>query len=166
MEERDVLTITKDGEVKDAGPITAEETPQEYEAKLVEVLSRDLLSDRLNVPLPEDMHGEWVLNDPVNINSKKLIGFEIDTKYAVKDALHSDGSGQPIVGDTIFMVIPKWKHNIFKKVQKKRYDEHHGVRTGKSSEEKEFLDKTNNNGMEGVDTGKTSKLDLKSVLSE
>ncbi len=87
-------------------------TPQEraeYRARMVQVGTRGVVSERVNVELPPELHGEWVNNtDVIKIHEYEQMGFRIDTEYAVKNKLHSNGTGQPIIGDTVFMTIPRW----------------------------------------------------------
>jgi hypothetical protein len=148
-QERDVINLT-------SSSVTVDElAKKQYEAEIAEVLSRDYLTDRLKVALPADVHGEWASNDPVSIANKKLIGFEIDEKYAKDNALHSDGSGAPVIGDTIHMIIPKWKFEIFERQRQKQYDEHHGVRSGKSVEERNFETDADRNGTPATNASKT-----------
>lgn len=76
-------------------------------ARLIKIRERGYISQRLDVELPPDLHGEWVLNDPAEIARMQSLGFDIDTVHAASKALHSDGSGKAIVGDVIFMTCPK-----------------------------------------------------------
>jgi hypothetical protein len=79
----------------------------ELRARLAVLLDRGIVSDRLHVDLPDDVHGEWVRNDPLEIRRLGLLGFKIDDTYAKARAIHSDGSDSSIVGDVIFMTCPK-----------------------------------------------------------
>ena len=79
----------------------------ELKAKLAAILDRGVVQDRLMVELPDDVHGEWVLNNQMEINRLKSLGFEVDTVYAPRRAIHGDGSNSGIVGDVIFMTCPK-----------------------------------------------------------
>ncbi len=153
-QEREVIRLTKSTK-----PVT-EMSDEEYEASMVEVLTRDMLSGRLTVDLPDDIHGEWAANDPVAIERKKALGFEIDTQYATKNALHRDASGNPIIGDTIHMIIPKNRYEILKKIEKRRYNEQHQIKEGKTPEERAYLEKNKGTDMPSIDNSKTEKVDL------
>lgn len=155
--EREVINLTKS-----TNPISEAER-KEYEARITSVLSRGILTDKLKVELPNDMHGEWVYNDATAITNKKLIGFDIDETYAPKNALHTDASGKPIIGDTIFMTIPRWKFEIFEKARQKKYDEHHGVRAGKSAEERNFETEANRNETPAINKSSTVNADIKKI---
>lgn len=95
--------------------ITAEEITQAKKAQIkaklrVAVRDRGFTLARLSVPLPDDVHGEWVPNDPTEIARKKEMGFDIDTEYTTKDSLHNlhpDGTNRGIIGDVVFMTCPK-----------------------------------------------------------
>lgn len=90
---------------------------QELKAKLTTILDRGVVQDRLWVDLPDDIHGEWVLNNPLEINRLKLLGFDVDTEYAPKRAIHGDGSNAGIVGDVIFMTCPKVVKEIIDEIR-------------------------------------------------
>ena len=157
-QERDVVNI--DGSAK---PI--EMNDQQYEAYIAEVLNRDLLADQLKVNLPDDIHGEWVADNPVSITNKKLLGYKIDDKYAAGNALHSDGSGAPRVGDVIFMTIPKARQRIIEKQRQKKYDSFHAVRkspdgSSTTPEERKFLEDTERNVMPAISQGKTKTVNV------
>lgn len=126
-DEREVNTIggvtqvlTKDmiGKLSDA----------QLDAQVASVLDRGVTNARLKVPLPDDLVGEWVPTDAQSIYEKQLLGFEVDTKFAMKHALHNDGSGKAIVGDVIHMVAPK---RLMEAVARKRtadYELRHGAK--------------------------------------
>jgi len=79
----------------------------ELKAKLASILDRGIVQDRLTVDLPEDLHGEWVRNDPLEIRRLETLGFIVDNEYAIKRAIHSDGTSSAIVGDVVHMICPK-----------------------------------------------------------
>jgi hypothetical protein len=93
-----------------------EKARREFAERSVQILDRGLLNSRLDVQgVPDDIHGEWISNDTESIFRAKSLGFEIDETYAVGSAMHSDGTGKPIVGDAIFVTMPKWKKEIIDK---------------------------------------------------
>lgn len=96
-------------------PLHSDLTPsdterKEFRARVAQVGSRGIMASRINVDLPAELHGEWVDRmDIGRIHEYELMGFKIDTEHAAQNKLHSDGTGAPIIGDTIFMTIPRWK---------------------------------------------------------
>jgi len=119
----------------------------ELRSKLASILDRGIVQDRLLVELPEDLHGEWVRNDPLEIRRLETLGFRIDNEYAVKRAIHSDGTSSAIVGDVIHMICPKEVKDVISEIRIERMvREHAGKRTGKSNvnkEERELLTDVN-----------------------
>ena len=109
--------------------------------RVVEIYSRSITEDRLKVPLPKELHGEWVLNNELEINRKKALGFVIDTKYAMGHALHHDGA-TPTIGDVIHMVTRQENMEVLNRIAKDRYFDAHASR--KQKEEKDFVE--NNKG--------------------
>jgi hypothetical protein len=115
--------------------------PKLEKGRVVEIYSRSITEDRLKVPLPPELHGEWVLNNELEINRKKALGFVIDTKYAMGHALHHDGA-TPTIGDVIHMITRQENMDILKQVAKDRYFEAHATR--KQKEEKDFVENNKN----------------------
>jgi hypothetical protein len=119
-------------------------TPEERakrKAKLIQSFDRGVVHDRLSVPLPSDMHGEWCRNDPLEIDRLKTLGFEIDREHAVNRSLHDDGSGAAIVGDVIFMTCPREVKEIIDEIRQEKFIAMNGKpgdTRGKSKEEREF----------------------------
>jgi hypothetical protein len=143
-DERDVQTP----EGIDVAVSALEREKQEYRARAASIVSRSRLLDIIKVDLPEHLHGEWVPNNNVSINEAKLQGMEIDTEHAAKSSLHSDGSGKAILGDCIFMIQPKWQHDILVEEGQKAYDRKHGIRGSDKSqvEEREYLNTNKSDG--------------------
>lgn len=83
------------------------DNPNAYKAKQAVLLDRGILHQRLKVDVPEDLHYEWVRNNPVEIDRKRALGFWLDTKYSTKRAIHSDGSSANVIGDTVCMLTLK-----------------------------------------------------------
>jgi hypothetical protein len=139
----------------------------ELDQQVAAVLDRGVTHARLKVPLPDDLIGEWVPNDSQAIYEKKLLGFEIDDKYATKHALHSDGSGAPIIGDTIHMVAPK---RLMEAVQRKRsldYEARHGKGAGRKKEqieEKGYLAE-NKGGLGTVSESSAEEVNLSTITA-
>lgn len=121
---------------------------QELKAKLVTVLDRGLVIDRLHVPLPADVYGEWFPNDKVEIYRAQSMGFEIDTKYAKNRALHDDGTGdKAIVGDAIFMTCPREVKEIIEEIKREQYIAANSPKGGKQKEERDFASQANSVGL-------------------
>lgn len=83
------------------------ETREQRRARLVSILDRGVIHDRLHVEVPPDKHVEWVRNNPLDIDAMKMLGFSIDTEYSTKRNIHSDGTSANVVGDVIAMVCEK-----------------------------------------------------------
>jgi hypothetical protein len=121
MTERPVVTT---GNVSASQEVNEKEK-REYASRAIQVLDRGLVNARLNVDLPNDTHGEWVANDPESIYRYKALGFEIDETHAAGNSLHSDATGKAIIGDVIFMTIPKWKKEVLDKSKQSLIDQVH-----------------------------------------
>lgn len=135
--------VIMQGEVQPDSPAAIEaKTPAEdraaKKARLATVLERGIVGDRLQVDLPPDLHGEWVRNDPLEINRLQAVGFEVDNKFATSRSLHNDGTGASIVGDVVFMTCSRETKEIIDEI---RHDQFMRMnRPGKSKEEKEFVE--------------------------
>jgi len=114
----------------------------EKKARLAVVLDRGIAHDRLKVNLPADVHGEWVRNDPFEINRMRFLGFEIDKEYAPARSLHGDGTGSAIVGDVIFMTTSKERKDMIDEVRKDQFFRVNGYPgdTKNSREERELAE--------------------------
>jgi hypothetical protein len=83
------------------------ETRDQRRARLASILDRGVVHDRLHVKLPSHMYGEWVRNNPLDVDSMRTLGFHIDEEYSTKRNIHSDGTSANKVADVIFMVCEK-----------------------------------------------------------
>lgn len=132
-QERPVINLTKK-----AAPVD-DLKKKEFKARIARVVTRGYIIDRLNVQLPEDVHGEWISDDPVAIAEAQALGFEIDKTYAVKNALHSNAAGEAKVGDVIFMTMPKWQKEIIDEAKLEERQRFHGIKgKGKPAEESQY----------------------------
>lgn len=131
--EREINTPSGKSQVLDFSQLSDEQ----LEKELATVLFRGQVNARLDVPLPENVHGEWVLNDPLEISRKQGLGFQIDDKYAIANKLHSDGTGKPIIGDVIFMTCDKRVKQVIDKLAAKKYEEMNGKRKREKEQEEE-----------------------------
>jgi hypothetical protein len=114
--------------------------------RFVEIADRGITNLRLNVPLPDHIHGEWVPNDSASIAEYRLKGFKIDDEHAVKYGLHSDGSGRPLIGDVVFMTCPKRIKQALDMASEIRYKRTHG-QTRNLPEESQFEDSVHKMGL-------------------
>lgn len=93
----------------------------EMKARLVQVLERGMVHDRMMVPLPADVHGEWVRNDPLEIARMQTLGFQIDHEFAPKRALHSDGTSSAVVADVIHMICPREVKEVIDEIRHEQF---------------------------------------------
>jgi hypothetical protein len=155
MTERPVTTVGK----VDPSKVVDEQSKRDFAARAIQVLDRGLVNARLDVQgLPDDIHGEWAANDPESIFRYKSMGFEIDTKYAVGNALHSDATGKAQIGDVVFMVIPKWKKQILDGAKQELIDRVHNKKRD-LREETEF----NAFGLEKVNESSITKVGARDI---
>lgn len=114
-------THVKDETAERLGGMTLEEARK----RVAHVYDRARTVDRLHVQLPPGVHGEWVSRDPVAIHAKEMLGFEIDTKYAINRKLNDVGDGTAVVGDVVFMICPQVLKDAMDEEQARRYAETH-----------------------------------------
>lgn len=115
------------------------ESREQRKARLATVYERGITGDRLHVDLPPDKYGQWVSNDVVSIHRLRALGFEIDTVYAPKRALHDKGDSASYVGDTLFMVCDMETKEIIDEIRRDRY-ERLNPKKGKQREEKAYIE--------------------------
>jgi len=90
---------------------------QEFKRRLFETADRSFLNDRFNVPLPENMHGEWIGTDDFSQFNAQQKGFVDGTEFLTKfNKIHEQADGKSTIGDVKFMVIPKWKHEAHNEI--------------------------------------------------
>lgn len=139
----------KEGETRQfaEGSIRPTESPANAEERqkrknyLVTALDRGVINDRMCVPLPPHLHGEWVRRDPFEIDQMQKLGFKIDNEFAPKRSLHGDGTGAAFVGDVVFMITEKWNKELIDEVKHERFL---AVHAKKGKEEKDFEVATRN----------------------
>lgn len=156
-EERPVIRIGKTEHVGETVSSEEKDLHNEFneleeEIRLTRVLERGMTADRLNVDLPPEVYGEWVHNDEVDVATMRAKNFEVDDKYAAKRALHSDGSGLPIIGDVIFMTCTRKNKVMLDKIQRKLYVQRHGE--PKKVEHGERMDETQENRQYASEVGR------------
>lgn len=114
---------------------------RDLKARLVTVLDRGQVGDRLHVDLPPGVYGEWISKDKMDIYRVQSMGFEIDNIYATKRALNDDtaaGAEGATVGDVIFMTCPREVKDLIDEIKKEQYQENNNPRRGKQKEERDF----------------------------
>lgn len=110
----------------------------EKKARLARVLERGFVPDRLIVDLPNNLYGEWVPDDPVEIARLESMGFHVDTEYSTAKSLHSTGAKQGRVGDAIFMVCDSETKEIIDEIRREQYNRAYGKKDkNRYREEKE-----------------------------
>jgi hypothetical protein len=110
-------------------------------AMLIQSFDRGVVHDRLTVKLPSDLYGEWVRNDPLEIDRMRTLGFEIEREHATNRSLNNDGSGSAIVGDVIFMTTSRENKDLIDEIRLEKFlaiNGKPGDPKAKSKEEREF----------------------------
>jgi hypothetical protein len=122
--------------MKDAPPEFDEKAER---ARLTEVLGRGVTVDRLAVPnLPPELHGEWVRDDPFEIESMQRLGFRDGTEYARSRASHGDGLVSAKVADVVYMVCDRRTKEIIDDIRNKESIDRNAPKQGKQKEEKDY----------------------------
>lgn len=112
---------------------------KERKALLITALERGIVSDRMNVKLPDNLYGQWCRADPFEIDRLKSLGFRIDTEYAPQVALHSDGTSSAKVADTIHMICDREIKDIIDEIKHEQFLEAHAKPgQSRSKEEKDY----------------------------
>lgn len=124
---------TTDGVPTKTAP-TAEEQLQ-YKRRLFETADRSYMNDRLNVPIPAELHGEWIGVDDFSQFHAREKGFIDGSEYLTTfNKLHDRPDGNA-VGDVKFMVIPKWKKEAQDEVDRHIAQKRSGVSSDAKNEE-------------------------------
>lgn len=144
-EERETVIVRTDVKAETLDKIEAKtpESRAQHKARLVQVLERGVVHDRLKVELPPSVYGEWVRRDPLEINRMRMLGFDVDTEYAPKRALHSDGTGAAGVADVIFMTTSRQNKDIIDEIRQdqiNRLNSKPGDNIQNAKEEQEFAE--------------------------
>lgn len=159
--------------------VRARMTPEERakrKAMLIQSFDRGVVHDRLTVPLPDDMYGEWVRNDPLEIDRMRTLGFDIDREHASSRSLHNDGGGAAIVGDVIFMTTPRENKELIDEIRLERFIAVNGKPgdvKAKTKEEREFEanSRRDTDGVvptvvESTTTGRISRAEVEAALTK
>lgn len=177
-QERPVLKVAADGKTT-TETLTAEEKREQYQekrARIARVLERGYVVDRATVDnLPPEYHGEWVPDDPMEIERKKALGFWIDREYAPKRSLHgqADEADKARIGDCIYMICTKEDKQLIDEIRYEQYVKTHGspeeLKRLKQQEERDFAKLTEQIGLPVVDESAESsarKEDLIAALAK
>lgn len=151
--------------IQSADGKTEAEKRKEFRARTARLVTRGHIVDRLNVQLPADVHGEWIRDDAVAIAEAQALGFEIDTKYAVQNKLHTDASGKAKVGDAVFMTIPKWMKEEIDSIKAEQTAVHHGTKKGtKPVEERDYENSAGSTIIPTTNASTTNNVPIKDVV--
>lgn len=142
----------------------AEESRAEKKARRAKVYDRGVIGDRLHVELPPHLYGEWVPNKLTEIHRKEGLGFQIDTEFAHKRALHDKGDGASYVGDVVFMTCSREDKEIIDEIRRERYDATHNPKSGRQKEERDFLNTAPEGPAVASRVNKTTPKDITNAL--
>lgn len=147
-------------------------TREERKARLVRILDRGIVADRLKIDLPDHIHGEWVANDKSEIYRMQALGFKVDTQYAKQHALHDQGDDTAVVGDTIFMVCDRETKEILDEIRRENFEALNGKPGqvhGSQREERDAAANIRKTGMPIVEESReraVRKADLEAALQK
>lgn len=143
-----------------------QESRAELKARLVTVYSRGVVGDRLSVPLPDDLYGEWVPADKMEVYRMESMGFKIDTEHASKRALHDDGTGgESRIADVVFMTCPKETKEIIEEIKREQYNDANSPRGGKQKEERDFAAETRQVGLPDATKSRVENVNIDNIRS-
>jgi hypothetical protein len=145
----------------------SEMTREERKARRAQVLERGMAADRLQVALPTGVYGEWFHNSPEEIYRAQSLGFVIDTEYAHKRALHSEGDTKAIVGDVIFMTCDEETKQDIDEFKKRKYDEIHGKKGAKreTPEERQYVESLAGTPLPAISGGSESSVSAADIAN-
>jgi hypothetical protein len=163
MSEERAGTIIRSSKGKSDAQVIEEaneiESREQRKSRLAHVLERGILADRARVDLPDHLYGEWIRNDPLSRAEAQALGFEVDTEYAPKRGLHSDGSGAAVMGDVVFVTIPMKDKELIDEIRSDRIKAINSKPKGREEEELE----TNVRAATGGDIGTFSESSIGSA---
>lgn len=122
----------------------------QLKAKLAVVLDRARTTQRMHVPLPSHLHGEWVKDDPVEIATKQALGFEIDREHAINRGFNGSADGAVRVSDVVFMTAPREVKQALDEIYMQDMRNRHDKRKGGHHKEEEDFAKLTAKDTEGV----------------
>lgn len=138
-------------------------TKVEKRARLATILDRGFVHDRLVVELPRDKYGEWVNNEPMEITRMHSMGFEIDTEYANKRALHNGAGVGNVVGDVIFMTAPMEVKEIIDELRMAKFQELNGKPNRVNRTQKEESEFAENASLPTINESSQSEVDASAI---
>lgn len=107
----------------------------EYKRRLFETADRSFVNDRLNVELPDHLHGEWIGVDDFSQFHAQAKGYIDGSEYLqAHNKLHERPDGST-VGDVRFMVIPKWKYEAQQEQAMIMSDRQSGINSDSANEQ-------------------------------
>lgn len=149
-----------------ASPVVLDEKAKvEMKAKLVRVLERGHLSDRLTIT-KGDKHFEWVSKDPVDIARLQAMGFKLCQDPDLKaNSLHNDGTANISVGDVVLMEAPLELKALLDETKAEMYQQKHGK---VKQEDRDFASRIKTTGLPSINESTTTAIDgqsLKNLVS-
>lgn len=134
--------------------------PTKLHALAVEILDRGVTYSRFQVDLPPDVYGEWVPKDALAIREMQTKGFQLDRKFANKNAIkeHSDIGNS--VGDVVFMTCPKVWKDILDEEKHRRFVAMNGSPSdvkGQKAEERDYTNQAKTLEKHGIGNFATSE---------
>ncbi len=135
-------------------------TRDEIKARVRGVLERGYIIEKLNVKLPDDLTGQWVVNDPVEISRMQSMGYKVDDTHATASKLHSDGTNAPIVGDVIFMTAPKVVKEVHDEVVQERIRRNNKIR---GNTDEAVTSQIQGAGLQAVNESSVSTVNIRDV---
>lgn len=136
----DIINLTD----SNIAPPTPEDI-QEYASRMVQILDRGHLVDRFEISsAPKEVYYEWHReNDPVIHARLTAKGFVPDDTLARNsDFIHTDGAGNPRIGDVRCYSIPKWKKELLDRIE----NESSARNLDPRRQKEDFLNNLNNDG--------------------
>jgi hypothetical protein len=111
--------------LSDTEKAPTQEEISEYLSQQISVLDRHSISARFHVPnAPGDIHYEWHNDNPDTHHRLVSKGFVTDDELAKTSMfVHTDGAGNPRIGDTRLYKIPKWKYEALQAIETEKVRE-------------------------------------------
>lgn len=128
-------------------------------ARIVTILDRGITNERLNVDIPADVYGEWVLNIPTEVQRFQSMGFEIDDKFSAGKAVH----GNAKIGDTVFMTCPRYVKEVIDEVRMERFIAMHGKPGSANRKLKEETDFASKSELPTVNTSTSEQIGIDEI---
>ena len=108
---------------------------ESFRQRTIEMADRSYVNDRLNVALPEGLYGEWIGTDDFSQYHAQMKGFVDGSEYLSDfNRLHEGAAGSS-VGDVKFMVIPKWKHDVYVEAAQAEAERRSGIKSNSIDQE-------------------------------